>query len=99
MSHGRDAADRPAAFQPAFDYLQACFGAALSRLNYPPWWSLKDHFWRRNIYSMISDRACEDFCERMRGMSEGDLDGLAASFKLENCEVRKSLEDLLREMI
>ena len=88
-----------AAFAPAFAYLKEHFGSALSRLNYPPWWSLKDHFWRRNIYSMISDRACVDFVEKMRGMSKDDLDELAASYRFENCEIRGPLEQLLKETI
>lgn len=88
-----------AAFQPAFDYLRTHFDSALSRLNYPPWWSLKDHFWRRNIYSMISDRACVDFVENMRGMTEDDLEKLAACYKFENCQIRKLLEQLMRDTI
>ena len=87
------------AFQPAFAYIQKHFDTALSRLNYPLWWSLKDHFWRRNIYSMIADRACVDFVEKMRGMGEEDLDNLAASYKFDNCEIRKPLEELLVEVI
>jgi hypothetical protein len=59
-------------------------------------WQLKQHLYRRTLYTWISDAMCDDFVEPMKGMSFEELDELAASFKFENCATRDQMVEVLR---
>lgn len=92
---GTDSKETTAAWQPALDWIQQEIPEALP--SYPGMWKLKQHLYRRTVYSWLSDNMSDWFVEPMRDMSLEDLDDLAASFKWEKCEQRSELIEVLKQ--
>ena len=82
-------------FQPVLDFIQRETPEAVP--SYPPFWSLKQHLFRRVLYTWISDNLNDDFVKPMADLSFEELDELAATFKFENCDQRKQLVDLMKD--
>ncbi|ORY24690.1 putative glucanase [Naematelia encephala] len=90
---GTDDTATTKAFQPVLDWITETFPEAIPK--YPGFWQLKQHLFRRTIYTWISDNLNPWFCEPLKDMSFEDLDKLAASFKFENCQKREKLIEVM----
>jgi hypothetical protein len=85
----------PESFQPVLDFIQRETPEAIP--SYPPFWSLKQHLFRRTLYTWISDNLNDSFVAPMKDLSFDELDELAATFKFENCEKRSQMVELMKE--
>ncbi|KAG8822653.1 Endo-1,4-beta-xylanase 5 [Serendipita sp. 399] len=65
---------------------------------YPyPLWGIRKRVGRLVRHILLSEYLVREWAEHFRGLDEGQLDELAASFKFENCARRDGLNAVLRE--
>ncbi|ORY61061.1 glycoside hydrolase family 5 protein, partial [Leucosporidium creatinivorum] len=91
---GTDDTETTKHFQPVLDFIERDLPEAVP--SYPPFWSLKQHLYRRTLYSWLSDNMNDNFVAPMANLSFEELDALAATFKFENCAKREQLLQLLQ---
>lgn len=64
---------------------------------YPHTWTIKDYLYRVSKDMLFSQYAQHEFADYFVDLDLEQLDELAASFKLENCEQRDELNQILKE--
>ena len=64
---------------------------------YPNLWGFKDRIARINRNILMAEYMVMEWAEHFVGKSESELDELAGSFKLENCDKREGLNKVLQE--
>lgn len=64
--------------------------------RYPPMWDVTTHVGRvlRNI--LLSEELYPEYAAYFKDLSFEQLDGMAASFKFENCVQRQGLNDAIK---
>jgi hypothetical protein len=82
--------------QPLIDHLRAEVPEKYLAKRYPPTWRLEDHVNRVVRDMLVSDMLTGEFASYFEGKSLEELDELAASFKLGNCQTRDELNTILR---
>lgn len=64
---------------------------------YPPMWKARQHLYRRVRNCLLGEVLCDEYAEYFRDKSTEELDALAKSFALENCQKREKLDAILAE--
>ena len=84
-------------YQPLIDLIKQEVKPEHLDLYPAPVWKLTDRIGRlaRNI--LVSEFLVKEWAEHFRGLSEAEIDELAASFKYENCAKREGLNKVLME--
>lgn len=85
-------------YEPFFAAVKEWVPKHLHNKKYPsPLWTIERQFERVIRETLLSEYLGLEMAEYFKDKSEKELDDLAASFKLENCKVRDSLNAVLRE--
>jgi hypothetical protein len=85
-------------FEPFLEAIKEWVPKHLHNKKYPsPLWTIERQFERVIRETLLSEYLGLEMAEYFMDKSEDELDELAASFKLENCRVRDSLNAVLRE--
>lgn len=84
-------------FGPVKDHFREVIPEHLRRAVYPKTWEIGDYVDRVLRDILLSQYLVHEFAEYFKDLSFEELDELAASFKLENLEVRQELVDVLRK--
>lgn len=68
-----------------------------AKTTYPLHWATKNHLIRTVFRTFVAQSLFQEFAELFRGKSEAELEELAKSFNLEECNLREDLNEALRE--
>ncbi|CAM1501293.1 Fc.00g104550.m01.CDS01 [Cosmosporella sp. VM-42] len=86
-------------YKPVKDHFRDVIPEHLHRAVYPKTWDVGEYVDRVLRDILLSQYLAYEFAEYFKGLSFGELDELAASFKLENLVVREELVEILRMSI
>ena len=86
-------------YEPFVKALRDMVPEHLRGKRYPPQWNFDRHVERSVRECLLSEYLGWEMAELFAGKSMEDLDSLAASFKLENCVLRKELNAVLRDNV
>jgi len=94
---GRDDSHIGPLFDPILDKLRREIPERFRDKIYPPHWKMEGHFHRVLREMLVSQLMTFEYASYFEGKTFEELEDLAASFKLGNCQRRDGLNDILRD--
>lgn len=92
---GRRPSPHPeAALKPLVEWIDQVSPAA--KKTYPTTWNTERHVLRAVFQTFLAASFEDEFAELFKGMSEGELEGLARSFHFDECVQRRGLNEILK---
>ncbi len=93
---GRDDKEVAHLYEPLLQHLREEIPKHLQDKRYPQHWKLEGHVHRVLREQLFSQILTWEYASYFEGKSFEELDELASSFKLENCQRREALNEILR---
>ncbi|EIW77768.1 glycoside hydrolase family 5 protein [Coniophora puteana RWD-64-598 SS2] len=83
-------------YQPILELVEREIPEANKHL-YPPIWSVENRVARLSRTMLVAEFMVQEWADTLKGLSEKELDEVAASFKFENCMKREGLNKALTD--